>query len=93
MTIENIGNVPIILNNHGQQTNSRNCINIDIQKFLDGKFELIQVQPNKAKLLTFTYHFGRKFKENDSEIYNSSEYKLLSKAIFIVQDTLGNFYS
>lgn len=93
VTIENIGNVPIILNNYGRKINNDNYIMKDIQKYLDGKFEFILIKPNEAKLITYTHKFGRKFKENDNEICKSVEYKLLSKAIFKAQDTLGNFYS
>lgn len=93
VTIENTGNVPIILNNYGRQTNNDNYIMNDIQEFLDGKFEFILIKPNEAKLIIYKHNFGKKFKENDIDICNSHEYKLLSKAIFKAQDTLGNFYS
>ena|GEM_PF-2414520 len=92
VTIENVGDVPIILNNYGRKTNENNVIMKDIQEFLKGKDEFIMIRPQEAKLITYKYKFGHPFKEYDIKIHDSSQYKLLSKAIFIAEDTLGNFY-
>lgn len=92
VTIENLGDVPIILNNYGRKTNENMVIMKDIQEFLKGKDEFIMIRPQEAILITYEYKFGHPFKEYDIEIHDSSQYKLLSKASFIAEDTLGNFY-
>ena len=92
VTIENVGNVPIILSSYGRKYNENNTIMKDIQEFLDGKDEFIMIKPNEAKVVTYKYNFGSPFKKNDAKICNSPEYKLFTKAKFKFQDTLGNFY-
>ena len=92
VTIENVGNVPIILSSYGRKFNENNTIMKDIQEFLDGKDEFIMIKPNEAKVVIYKYNFGSPFEENDTKICNSPEYKLFTKAKFKAQDTLGNFY-
>ena len=91
-TIENIGNVPIILDEYGREFDEKNTIMIDIQEFIVDKDEFIIINPNEAKLVTYKYNFGRQFEENDSKICNSREYKLFTTAKFKAKDTLGNYY-
>ena len=92
VTIENVGNVPIILSSCGRKSNEKNVIMKDIQKFLVGKDEFIMIKPNEAKVVTYKHKFGSTFKENDAKICSSPEYKLFTEATFKAQDTLGNFY-
>ena len=92
VTIENVGNVTIILSSCGRKCTENNIIIKDIQEFLDGKDEFIMIRPNEAKLLTYKYNFGCPFEKNDAKICNSPEYKLFAKVEFKSQDTLGNFY-
>lgn len=92
VTIENVGNVPIALNDYGYKYNKGNNIILDIQKYLDGKYELIVIQPNDVKVITYAHDFGRKYQENDEIICNSRQYKLFREAKFMAEDTLGNFY-
>lgn len=92
VTVENVGNVPIILNSYGRKYNKNNIIMKDIQEFLDGKDEFIMIKPDEAKVITYQYDFGSPFKENDPKICSSNEYKLFTEAKFKAQDTLGNIY-
>ena len=92
VTIENVGNVPIILSSCGRKSNGKNAIIKDIQKFLVGKDEFIMIKSNEAKVVTYKYNFGSPFEENDAKICSSPEYKLFTEAKFKAQDTLGNFY-
>lgn len=91
ITVENIGDVPIILNNLGCQDKKKNFIRKDIQKYYNGE-EILLIDPKETKILTYNYKFEKPFQEGDNSIYSSNEYKLLSRAIFKAQDTLGNFY-
>ncbi len=91
ITVENVGDVPIILNNLGCQGKKKNIIRKDIQKYYEGK-EILLIAPNKAKIITYIYDFKKPFQEGDKSIYASYEYELLSSAKFKAQDTLGNFY-
>ncbi len=95
VTIENLGNVPIILNNYGdgRNINENNVIMTNIQKFLDGNNDYILIPPKEAKLIIYKHNFGRAYKEGDETICNSNEYRLLSNSTFKAQDTLGNYYS
>ena len=63
VTIENVGNVPIILSSYGRKYNENNTIMKDIQEFLDGKDEFIMIKPNEAKVVTYKYNFGSPFKK------------------------------
>ncbi len=90
VTIENVGNVPIVLNDYGRKFN--NSIMKDIQKYLDGKYEPIVIHPNDVKVVTYTYNFGCKFEENDKTICSSHQYKLFRESNFMAEDTLGNIY-
>ena len=92
ITIENIGNVPIILDEYGRELAEKNYIMTDIQEFIVNKDEFIMIKPNEAKLVTYKYNFGCPFEENDSKICNSREYKLFTTAKFKAKDTLGNYY-
>jgi hypothetical protein len=92
VTIENVGNVPIILSDYGRKCNERNTIMKDIQQYLNGKDEFIMIKPNEAKVVTYKHNFGSPFKENDAQICNTPEYKLFAEAKFKGQDSLGNFY-
>ena len=92
ITIENIGNVPIILDEYGRELAEKNYIMTDIQEFIVNKDEFIMIKPNEAKLVTYKYNFGCPFEENDSKICNSCEYKLFTKTKFKAKDTLGNYY-
>lgn len=92
VTIENVGDVPIILNNYGRKTNDNRVIMKDIQEFLKGKDEFIMIRPQEAKLITYEYKFGHPFKDYDIKIHDSYQYKLLSRASFIAEDTRGKFY-
>lgn len=91
ITVENVGDVPIILNNLGSKDKKKNIIRKDIQKYYDGK-EILLIAPKETKILTYSYKFEKPFQEGDNSIYSSNEYQLLSRAIFKAQDTLGNFY-
>ena len=94
VTIENIGNVPIILNSYGRRWSkgSSEDIMTDINKFLSDKEEYILLKPNDAKVIEYKHSFNRTFREGDSTIYNTYEYKLFYNAIFIAKDTYGNSY-
>ena len=92
VTIENIGNVPIILNNFGRCGKERNTIMKDIQKFYDGEDEILFISPNEAKLISYSYKFNARFQEGDAKIQLTSQYNLLNSFIFKAQDTLGNYY-
>lgn len=91
ITVENIGDLPIILNNLGCQDKKKNIIRKDIQKYYEGK-EILLIAPKEAKIITYSHKFEKPFQEGDNSIYSSYEYKLLSSAKFKAQDTLGNFY-
>ncbi|MBS6729355.1 MAG: hypothetical protein KH260_08700 [Lachnospiraceae bacterium oral taxon 082] len=92
ITIENIGNVPIILDEYGREFAKKNYIMTDIQEFIVNKDEFIMIKPNEAKLVTYKYNFGCPFEENYSKICNSCEYQLFTKTKFKAKDTLGNYY-
>lgn len=92
VTIENVGNVPIALNNYGCKFNKRNDAIINIQKYLDGEYELIVIHPDDVKVIRYTHNFGRKYQEDDETICNSFQYKLFKESKFMAEDTLGNFY-
>lgn len=92
ITIENIGNAPIILDEYGREFAKKNYIMTDIQEFIVNKDEFIMIKPNEAKLVTYKYNFGCPFEENYSKICNSREYKLFTKTKFKAKDTLGNYY-
>ena len=81
ITIENIGNVPIILDEYGREFAKKNIIMTDIQEFIVNKDEFIMIKPNEAKLVTYKYNFGCPFKENYSKICNSLEYQSLKLKI------------
>ena len=92
ITIENIGNVPIILDEYGREFAKKNYIMTDIQEFIVNKDEFIMIKPNEAKLVTYKYNFGCPFEENYSKICNSREHQLFTKTKFKAKDTLGNYY-
>ena len=92
ITIENIGNVPIILDEYGREFTKKNYIMTDIQEFIVNKDEFIMIKPIEAKLVTYKYNFGCPFKEDYSKICNSLEYQLFTKIKFKAKDTLGNYY-
>lgn len=92
VTIENVGNVPIILYSCGRKDDNSNEINQDIQDYLIDKEEYIMIKPNEAKILTYKCFTGKPLNEQSKFMYKQYSYKLLKKAKFRAQDTLGHFY-
>ena len=92
VTIENVGNVPIILYSCGRKDDNSNEINQDIQDYLVDKEEYIMIKPNEAKILTYKCFTSIPLNEQSKFMYKQKSYKLLKKAKFRAQDTLGHFY-
>ena len=91
ITLENIGNTPIIINEYGTIWN-KNILNNDINKYLVNSYEPILINSNESKIVEYQYCFGYSFKEGEPKVENSEEFKLFSTANFIAKDTHGNQY-
>lgn len=93
ITIENIGNIPIIINEYGRLSNNKISILYDINQYLVNPYEPILIKANEAKVIEYQHCLGYSIDDfNILKVKNSSEYKLFSTAIFVANDTLGNRY-
>ena len=87
-----ICNNGIFLYSCGRKDDNSNEINQDIQELLVDKEEYIMIKPNEAKILTYKCFTGIPLNEQSKSMYKHKSYKLLKKAKFRAQDTLGHFY-
>ena len=93
ITIENLGNAPIIINEYGTGNKSSNMLYTDINEYLikpSKPSELILIKAGDATLIEYEHSYNHKFKEGEKS--DTPEYKLLEKNNFKVRDTLGNTY-
>lgn len=90
ITIENLGNAPIIINEYGTGNKSSNMLYTDINKYLIKSSKLILIKAGDATLIEYEHSYNHKFKEGEKS--DTPEYKLLEKNNFKVRDTLGNTY-
>lgn len=90
ITIENVGNAPIIINEYGTRYKNTNIIDTTINNYLIKSYELILIKAGDAILIEYEHSYEHQFKEGDKD--DTPEHKLLAKNKFIVKDTLGNIY-
>lgn len=90
ITIENLGNTPIIINEYGTRVKNPIVIDLTINKYLVNPYELILIKAGDAILLEYVHLYNDQFKE--VAINDTPEYKLLKKFNFIARDTAGNIY-
>ena len=94
VTIENIGDIPIIIGTYGLEGAKKNIIETNTNKYLIDKSEdnLILIRPNDAIVLKYQYCSIKSNKMSDEEFLRSYAFKLFTSSAFSVQDTLGNKY-
>ena len=93
ITIENLGNASIVINEYGTGNKSSNMLYTDINKYLikpSKPPKLILIKAGDATLIEYGHSYNHKFKEGEKS--DTPEYKLLEKNNFKVRDTLGNTY-
>lgn len=90
VTIENVGNRPIIINEYGEDTEYVNLIDTSINKYLVKTYEPILIRAGEAIVIEYIYSYNYSFEERD--IKNTNEYVLLKNSRFKAIDTTGKFY-
>ena len=95
VTIENTGNVPIVLDQIGRTDGkNKNVIYVDdMNKYLVNDRGLILIKPNEACIIEYRKVFDDQISAVSVDNWReSSDYKFLNNAVFYAKDTLGNFY-
>lgn len=90
LTIENLGNTPIIINEYGNETEYLNEIDTTINDYLVREYEPILIKAGDSILLEYSYSYNYKFKEE--EIMDTFEYNLFKNRNFRIEDSAGNIY-
>ncbi len=85
VTIENNGNVPIILYEYGSKLGNSICT--DINTYINGAYEPIIIRPRELVFKEWEYSFDGIVDPN-SNIYN-----LFAKCVFYAEDSMSNKYT
>ena len=95
ITVENTGNVPVVLAQKGRTDGKhKNVIyENDMNEYLVADKGFIMIKPNEAEIIEYRKVFDDEIQFGTAEIIKeSSHYKFLQNAIFYAKDTLGNYY-
>ncbi len=94
ITIENIGNTPVILSKYGYTDGKeKDYFYEDLNKYILNKKDIILINPNQAELIEYRYDFKVKFSESMVHAWReTNEYKKFLNIIFYAEDTSGQRY-
>lgn len=95
ITLENIGNTPIVLSKYGRTDGKHKNVIIvdDMNEYLSDKEDVVLIKPNEAKIIEYKKIFDDQLsKEVVQEWKKSKDYELLSRAKFYAEDTAGTMY-